>query len=733
MDSGLKLFTKALRFIEEKDLPAALSVMLPYSQSHPYVLYTEELDGIDENFRLMTHYMENGNSDPMRGKMYADMLARLEKVVRNMRADYRRRNVDFYKEAAAKAGRNMPVSENTVRLALEDFVSETAVLQFESDENRRAAEERVYEKHYAFMSSLFCSIVVSDLWTKEQADRMLEVLLLPTVDSGDVQMIVAALMLAVMNSFDINKFSVLAQVYHRSRDERVRQKALVGWVLSMTDTVAAEEQKKYIADMCADPATVKELVEMQRQVFFCMNTEKDNAVIQSDIMPALFKGSNFSISRMGIKEKEEDTLQEILNPGEQDRAIEEAEGKFREMMEMQKSGADIYFGGFSQMKRFPFFYNLANWFTPFNVNHPDIVKRVSKVKENSIIEGILKSGAFCDSDKYSFAIALASIVDRLPENMREMLGHANIAGTAPENKDALTPSYIRRQTLQDLYRFFRLYHKREQIYNPFTPDNCLFIASNLFAGTPVEREVAPFAHFLLDRSAKELLGRIIPCVERQTTADAKMVAGTYYLCCSANPPKAKDFFAAVLNETPDDRKARIGYAKALFRCGNFAEAKPLFESLYADNPQSKSFALDYSIVLTQIGEYNDALAILFKLSFETPESVNVRRVLAWALMGAKKLEQAEKEYSRLLACDKPLATDFLNAGYCKWFGGKVGDAAGLFMSYCKSVAGDGVREMDYAEFSAILEKEFSNDAMMLRIYNISTVDRMLIKSITYNR
>ncbi len=733
MDNGLKLFTRALRLIADKDLPAALSVMLPYAESHPYVHYTEDLKGIDDNFRLMVHYMENGNADPMRGAMYGDMLSRLERVVRNMRADYRRRNVDFYKDAFARAGKDMPVSENAVRLALEDFVSDVAMLQFENEENRKAAEEKLYERHYGFMSSLFCSIVVSDLWTKEQADRMLEVLLLPTIDAGDVQMIVGALMLAVMNSFDINKFSVLVGVYRRSADVRVRQKTLVGWVLSMTDTVAAEEQKAMIREMCADPQVVKELVEMQRQMVFCMNTEKDTAVIQSDIMPALFKSSNFSPTRMGIKEKEEDTLQEILNPGEQERVFEEAEDKFREMIEMQKSGADIYFGGFSQMKRFPFFYNLANWFTPFNINHPEIVKRVPKLGGNGFIKGILKSGVFCDSDKYSFAIALASVVDRLPENMREMLNNAEMGGAVPGGEDNPTPSYIRRQTLQDLYRFFRLYHKHEQIYNPFTPDNCLFIKSSLFAGTPVEREVVPFARFLIDRSAKELLDKIIPLVERQDSTEAMIVAGTYHLCCSADLERAKDFFGCILNDSTGDRQARIGYAKALFRSGDFEEAKPFFEKLHADEPESKSFALDYAIVLTQLGRYDEALDILFKLNFENPESVNVSRVLAWALMGAKKLEQAEKEYRRLLAGDKPLATDYLNGGYCKWFAGKIGDAAECFKEYCILTVGDPVRWMDCVEFSPVLEKEFANDRMMLDSYGITTVDRMLMKSITYDK
>ena len=85
MDKGLKMFTKALRRLDKMDLPAALDMMLPYVESHPYVLYTEELKGIAESYSFMAHYMEQGVKDPMREDVYADMVQRMNKVVRNRR------------------------------------------------------------------------------------------------------------------------------------------------------------------------------------------------------------------------------------------------------------------------------------------------------------------------------------------------------------------------------------------------------------------------------------------------------------------------------------------------------------------------------------------------------------------------------------------------------------------------------------------------------------------------
>lgn len=76
----LKQFSVALRLVEGKDLGAALDIILPYVESHPYVPYSEDVKDIKENFRLMLHYMELGVEDDMRESMYNDMLDKLKGV-----------------------------------------------------------------------------------------------------------------------------------------------------------------------------------------------------------------------------------------------------------------------------------------------------------------------------------------------------------------------------------------------------------------------------------------------------------------------------------------------------------------------------------------------------------------------------------------------------------------------------------------------------------------------------
>lgn len=212
----------------------------------------------------------------------------------------------------------------------------------------------------------------------------------------------------------------------------------------------------------------EEIVELQMQTIYCMNAEQDTEEIRKNFMPTLLKNQNLEITRYGIKEKEEDPMDDILHGDETDKRMEEMEERVRQMADMQKRGVDIYFGGFSKMKRFGFFYTLCNWFMPFYSHHPGLEHLSPEVLNSGFLKSLLSVGPFCDSDKYSFSLGLASIFDKLPGNIKELLDNTESAKVLGDSGiDVTTPAYLRRQYLQDLYRFFRINDSRGLFYDPF--------------------------------------------------------------------------------------------------------------------------------------------------------------------------------------------------------------------------------------------------------------------------
>lgn len=731
----IKKFTDALRRIYEKDLAGALDIMLPYLEEHPYVLYSEDVKDIDENFRLMLHYKELGVEDNLRDSMYTGMLDKMKVIVRNIRADYRRRNVDFYKDAYSHSfERKYSFSEKSIRLQLEEFVSDVAMLQLEPEDKRDDMARQIYSEHYSFMQALFCHIVAGDLWTAEQAAAMADTLLSPTIDSADAQLIVSGIMLASMTNFDVNKFNVLVRVYAESQDEPLRQKALIGWALTLTDSTDVEAQRKVLLQVCGREDVVRDLLDLQKQMFFCMNAEKDNDIIQKEIMPTLVKNSDINASRLGLTNRE-DNLRDILDPGAEDKAMEEVEDKFQKMIEMQRGGADIYFGGFAHMKRFPFFYSLPNWFFPFNINHPDISKARDGLKNNKFLCNLMLTGPFCDSDKYSFALAIGSVLDHLSPDMLEMMNNGTMPPEVAGGMEADSPAYIRRRALQDLYRFSRLYRWHDQIYDPFSKGNALFITNSLLDGTDVQRHLLDIGYFLMQRKEASALSELVVRLEKDTTAAASLFKGVYYMEFANDYAKAKECFQDAYGKEHENIRAIVGLAKSALYTDDLKLAKSLFWELCSIDAQNKSWALELAVACAKMEEYDEASKILFELDFKYPDSANVKRALAWTLMGQGKFEQADKIYNLLISRDGVGDMDYLNAGYCKWGMNDISGAASLFSQfYIKRMNGkiaDGTAA--YLEMSKSLDAEFANDSLLLQRFSISSVDKMLLKRIAYNK
>ncbi len=738
MDNSLKLFSESLKMLESENLPAALAIMLPYVESHPYVYHSEELKSISANLDTMVHYMENGADDEMRPKLYARMLETAKRAVRNIRTEYRMKSVDFYKDAARHVNPSFSISPGAVRMELEDYVSDIAMLQLESEEAASVRRKQIVSAHYSYLQSLFCHITLSAIWTDEEANLIEETLLSPTVDSNDVQLLVSAIMIAVMNNFDFNKFRTLVHVYEKTSDMRVRQKALVAWLFSMTESTDVLKQKAEIEAVCRNPQAIIDIVDTQKQVFLCMNAEKDDDYIRKDIFPTLME-SKIDMNRLGINGSEEgSSLSDILDPEAEDRAVKMAEDSVKRLLEMQKSGADIYFGGFSKMKRFPFFYTLANWFFPFSFDHPGIAQAIQQDESRNMVKGLFSGMPFCDSDKYSFSLAIGSVLASLPKDVAEIAKNG-MAGNGDASGLTSDPIYMRLMFLQDLYRFFKLYQWHNQIYNPFAEGNSMFVASSLLKDTELSSHFPSLAQFLVSRNEIKAVEKLMPAIETDTSVKALMLTGVYYLDKRGDAETARRCFAKVLEQEPDNEKALRALAKAAYRSGHTDVAFNIYRQLCSTDDTPKGVGLEFAVILAKSEQFDEAAKLLYKLDFKYPDTIDVKRVLAWALMGQRNLQQADREYSRILensAVAGPM--DSLNAAYCKWFEGDVRSASSLLAAYYKAHhCGSGQQKeqeaLSYKEFSAMLLDEFRNDSSMLERYGISNVDKMLVIRIAYGK
>ena len=456
MNETLKLVDETLR---TGNVGRAIRQMENYLAAWPEQQTAEKLMEVREDYDRMESYWQQGGNDPEREALYQRLLQRVYVVYANV-MHYHRMKASPYQNSLYTRVRQgqRDWSLTAIRQEMEGFVSNVALLQLEPDNKRQTMSETLYRDHQRQMNQLFEYVLTSRQWSDNVGSQFTEMLTSPTIDSIDQQLLIAAVTLSLLNQFDMAKFRMLTEVYRLSQDEAVRQRALVGWALSASDTYSQiyPEQHELITALLESDQACQELTELQIQLIYSLNEEKDSQTIRKEIMPDLLKNSEKMMAQeMG--ESDDERLEEVLHPEVSEQRMEHLESSMRRMMDMQKQGVDVFYHGFSQIKRYPFFYDISNWLVPFYTQHPDIAQFVAKQGQYHYLEKVFAANTFCNSDKYSFVIAMQEVIDRLPQQVRDMIVHGEysaeeLAAAAVEPSSALE----RRLYLMDIYRFFRL-------------------------------------------------------------------------------------------------------------------------------------------------------------------------------------------------------------------------------------------------------------------------------------
>ena len=562
-------------------------------------------EDVKNDYRLMQDAMMRGLRDDKIDEVYADIMRKVYGAGLDVLIEEKVKRYSSFAYARVSA-QQTEAHPDAVRTVLEAYVQDMAMMAFEHENTRKAKMEKLTADHHAYMKQLFNALLVAPMWNDRRAADFADLLLSPTIDRDDALLLVSAVMLATMNVNDPYKWDMLAEVYVRATDKVLKIRALVGWVLSLPYDPRGPRLFPFVQErikaMLADKTTLKQMLDMQMQMLFCCNADADNEEIQRNIMPTLIKNTNLQMTRLGIVEKEDDPMKDIMDPNAAERDMEEMERKYRKMMDMQKQGSDIYFGGFSKMKTFPFFNDLCNWFAPFNAAHPALGAARERLAGSTFLNNLMENGPFCDSDKYSFALAIAQIMDRMPDNVKEMLNSDATLGPTVSKEEQENPAYICRSYLQSLYRFFRLYRSKRDFLNPFILDeledndgNALFMSYKLLACPEMEENAVALCGFLLKRKMmRELMSMAICFKSSQNPRLVRFLA--LVPMTDGKWQEAYDLFASVPEDQHTEESLR-GMAHCCMSLKRFGEAVAIYRRLLAMHPDSFSYQLNLAVCL----------------------------------------------------------------------------------------------------------------------------------------
>lgn len=630
------------------------------------------------SYQYMLQYMRQGSIDPDRDKLYNKLLstayqiadkARILKLTPSSTEFYFDR-IRYYKLIPL---RSLP----ELQLELETYTEDIAVEHLlTNDANQEMKLDSIRRRHEQAYSELFYRTWLSDKWTETDEEEARNFLTSLLVQINDLSLFISAITLSLMEYFDIRKFMLLFDAYQHSSNE-VNQRALVGIALII---FMYDERLSIYPEVAArinllneDTDFSNEMNRIQIQLLRSRETKKIDKKMREEIIPEMMRNVNIS-RKLDIDDNDEENASDDQNPDWEDWMERSGmNDKLKEMSELQMEGADVYMSTFAQLKTYPFFHDMANWFYPFDAQHSSVVRAFSTTanKRNILLDSILQSGFFCNSDKYSFCLTITQIPPNQREMMTQQFEAQNEALSEAKHYEKMLAYSQRAETIsnqyiQDLYRFFKIYPRRHEFRDLFEESlNLQYCKTLKDTFNNVEHMFTLAGYFFAKDYLLEAL-MLYQDIIKETEGNAEIYQKIGY-CFQKNKNYSKAIEAYLQADLlkPDNVWTNRHLAISYRQSGQYDKALEYYKKVEAAQSENLTVILQIGLCLAELKQYDEALAYFFKLEYLDNESIKSQRAIAWCSFVTRKFEQAMKYYSKILE-KKPQMQDYLNAGHVAW-------------------------------------------------------------------
>lgn len=683
-----------------------------------------KLNELETSYRYMIQYMLDGIDDPERAQVHNRLITTTYNIT-DLICDKLRAIGDialYYTTQKSHRIANKTLSQ--LFATLDNSVNELSLGELmssgESIMSRRKEVERNAEDFFDKVWTNFPS-------NSDDYATLREALQPHHLPESVSAMVVSALTLNIVHSFDETKLDILIDTYLHHDSAEVQIRALCGIFITILRYHSRLHLHGNVSSRLSLLLDNEQFMTDMRNIIFqfirSRDTEKISRKLTEEILPKMMKISPSLYKKI----KEDDALNEIesleRNPEWQE--LLEKSGvadNIMELNELQMQGADVFMSTFAHLKGFSFFNSLSNWFVPFVTNHSAVCDALGTEEWGKRFADILRSSGFlCNSDKYSFCLSLA----HAPIEQRQMMASQFRSENAQMEEDAKAELYkksreresISNRYIQDLYRLIKLHPRRGEFYDIFTlPLQELLLIGRIRPITHDEKLLKALGEYLFKNEYYNDAVQIFDILTHDNFTDSELYQ-KYAYCHQAlsNYEEALELYLKADLIKPNHVWTLRHIAICYRNLKKVNKALEYFLRANEIDPDNLSINLNIGHCYLEQKNYDKALNYYYKVDFLDTKATKARRPIAWCSFLAGKYEQAARWYEKILS-DKPTTLDYLNAGHVAWARGNVREAINL---YLQSISADG---NDTNRFT----QNFENDTQELIAAGIKAEDIPII-------
>ena len=660
-------------------------------------------DDIESSYSFMLQYFSQGSPDEHRTEVYRQLIRRaliLNDDVLQARLQPESMLL-YYQHMRSRLTRTENIEG--LRLALESFVEigDTAA-------------------HEHNIGLLFDLIWTNGQWTSSDSASLLELIDSPLVMEDDSVLVISAVTLSLMERFDPLKCLFLCQA-SQNLSMAVSIRALTGLAVSLG---AYKDLMPYFPEvdsrirLLLDVPGIKErMLKVQMALLLCRETKEIDRRMREEFIPTMLRNP-----KLGDLMREELEREDVSPDWKEWIEKPEVKDKLMQMSELQLEGADVYMSTFSNLKNYPFFREIHNWFRIFSLDQPDVVSSLGEAFSKSVIaKSMLSSGMFCNSDKYSFALTFSQI----PKEQRDMI-MGQVDGEFQDEVQELKgntfstdvkENLAARQYTQDLYRFFNLFSRRHEFRNPFDDNLNLLTDNPLSPLLQTDDSEQTIAAWLLGKGYyDEAVNayRLMESTAHPYSTDYRFYQQMgYALQRIQHYDDALESYRRADILQPDNGWTLRHYAQCYRLTGQPKDALELLLQAEKRSADNLSLQIQIGDCLVDLKRYDEALTRFFKVDYLKPDYPKAWRAIGWCAFLAGRTDKSIEYYDKLLKT-KPTGNDCLNAGHAYFVDGNIQHAVSLYRQSRKAL---GQEQFD---------KEFLKDQPLLIERGISEMDIPLL-------
>lgn len=646
--------------LSEKRLAEAFAELRQTAQTLQNWQLNNRLDELEESYKYMIRYVADGCNDPQREEIHNGITAKLMELADITEQELTVQNSPKLYYETLRMERKYPRSLEALLEAYRECADKTALFYELPADKRDSDQERtlLMEKEKA-ANAVFKHIWVTFPVTADEAGTLDKLFADADATAEIKELAMAATMLSLLEHYSEHLLLSLLDLYAANafNDASLSMKALCCALIAMhchRETIQHSSAISLrIANIADSERGRRDIMTVFLQFIRSRSTERISQKVRDELVPKLMKLS--PEMRRKMRDGFSDDIEEMAkNPDWQEMLNESGiTDKMQELSRMQAEGSDVFLSSFARLKSFPFFNDVANWFVPFTPRHSSIFRVFAGNSGSMLLSMVDRTGAFCDSDKFSFALSVATMPDQhrsmmmaqFDEQQEQVINE--MAGSLP-NPDKQREN-IANKYVQSLYRFFNLFRSRNDFYNPFSTRLNLIdvpFVSDALSDTKSLRLIAEF-YFSMQcyTDALSTFGKVLK-QDSPTASDYQKTGYCHeqlkqYVLATADYEKVEllkpndvwtlKHLALCYRAVNDSEKAIANYKRA--------------ETLQPDNV---ALANNIANCLLEGGRIEEALKYFFKVDYLASKGERTMRPIAWCSFLIGNYSQSVDYYNRIM-------------------------------------------------------------------------------------